>query len=191
MSPPALFNIHPATAARWRDVEKLFGQNGACAGCWCQWWRRRGAAWREGQGAKNKSALRALVQSRGPAPGLLAYAGREPVGWLALAPRADYVRLAHSRVLAPVDENPVWSLTCFFVRADWRGGGVARALLAAAGAFAKKHGARELEAYPVDTRGERRPGLWLYTGTAELFARAGFSEVARRSPTRPILRRTL
>ncbi|MBI5771017.1 MAG: GNAT family N-acetyltransferase [Verrucomicrobia bacterium] len=190
-APSVRLAIRPANADRWPDVEALFGRNGACAGCWCQWWRLRGAAWRGGKGAKNQAAFRRQIRARGPAPGLLAYAGREPVGWLALAPRGDYLRLAHSRVLAPVDETPVWSLTCFFVRADWRGRGVARALVAAAGSFARKHGARLLEAYPVDTGGARRPGVWLYTGTAALFASAGFSEVARRSPTRPIMRLTL
>lgn len=154
------------------------------------WWRRRGAGWTKGKGAGNRAALRALVSRRTP-PGLLAYHASEPVGWLALAPRAEYDRLAHSRVLCPVDDTPVWSITCFFVRADWRGRGVAAALLDAAVPFARKHGAGMLEAYPVDTRGARSPAVWIYTGTAALFSRCGFVEVARRSPARPIMRRML
>jgi len=181
--------VRPLTPGRWKDFEALFGERGACAGCWCMWWRRRGAAWREGQGDKNRKAMRALVADDGPPPGLLAYVGREAVGWMAVAPRADYVRLAHSRVLAPVDAAPVWSITCFFVRAGARGQGVSKALVTAAAAFAKKHGARELEAYPIDTRGRRGVGVFLYTGTLTMFEAAGFAEVARRSPTRPIVRR--
>lgn len=129
------------------------------------------------------------MTSSGPPPGLLAYSGREVVGWVALAPRTDYVRLAYSRTLAAIDERAVWSITCFFVCVGWRGRGVARALLAAAVPFARKHGARALEGYPIDTGGQRRASVWLYTGTLPMFTAAGFEEVARRSPTRPIVRR--
>lgn len=113
VSAPAL-RFFPLTPARWRDVEALFGPRGACAGCWCMWWRLPRSAWRRGKGAGNKRAFKRLVAA-GRVPGVLAYAGREPVGWCAVAPREAYPVLARSRILQPVDDRPVWSVTCLFV----------------------------------------------------------------------------
>ena len=140
------------------------------------------------KGEKNRRALRRLVK-KGPPPGLLAYAGKEPVGWCALAPRQDYVRLRTSRVLAPVDDAPVWSLVCFFVRRTHRKQGVTRALIDAAVKHASKHGARIVEAYPLDPANSDVPPAFAWWGLQPAFTKAGFSEVARRSRTRPIVRR--
>jgi GNAT superfamily N-acetyltransferase len=177
----------PLTPSRFPDLERLFGPNGACAGCWCMFWRQTGAEYQARRGEKNRRSLRALVIS-GRVPGILAYAGKDPVGWCAIEPRQAYARLARGRTLAPVDDQPVWAITCFFVARPWRGKGVTQALIEAAVAHARKRGARLVEAYPVDPRGELADA-WLYTGRASTFRRAGFSEVARRSPTRPIVRR--
>jgi GNAT superfamily N-acetyltransferase len=153
------------------------------------WWRLPRPAYQAGRGERNRRALKRLVCA-GAVPGILAYAGGEPVGWCAVEPREAYPRLARSRTLKPVDDRPVWSITCFYVARPWRGRGVAAALIRAAAAHARGSGARLLEAYPVDPRG-RIADAWLYTGLASTFARAGFREVARRSPTRPIVRRAL
>jgi len=179
----------PLTPERWGDLVRLFGAKGACAGCWCMWMRLSAREWRAGKGDGNRRALRRLVAKR--PPGLLAYAGDEPVGWIALAPRAEYARLATSRVLAPVPGDEVWAAPCFYVRASHRGSGVSAALLAAAVAFARQHGARSIEGYPNLNRAERQPAAFVYTGFASTFARAGFYEIARRSPVRPIYRREL
>jgi GNAT superfamily N-acetyltransferase len=150
-------------------------------------WRATAADYRRNKGAGNRRALRVAVR-RGAEPGLLAYAGGEPVGWCAVAPRAAYPRLAASRVLSPVDDRPVWSVVCFFVRRDWRRTGLTVALLRAAIAHARRRGGRILEGYPVEpVRGEV-PAVFAFTGLAAAFRRAGFAEVARRSPTRPIMR---
>ncbi len=151
------------------------------------WWRLPRAEWKAGRGQGNRRALRRLVAG-GAVPGLLAYAGREPVGWCAVAPRQDCPRLARSRILAPVDDRPVWSITCFFVRRDWRGKGVTRALIEGAAEHVRRHGGRFVEAYPVDPRRPTDAGS-LYHGVASTFRRAGFREVARRSPIRPVMRR--
>jgi len=189
---PAI-EIHPLTPARWGDVVALFGPRGACAGCWCMYWRLPARTWatrtRDG-GAANRRRFRKLVDA-GAAPGLIAYVDGEPAGWCALAPRADYVRLARSRVLAPVDDDPVWSVPCFFVARTHRGKGLSVALLRAAAREAARRGARALEGYPVAPRGGRAPDVFVYTGLPAAFEAAGFREVARRSPTRPIYRRTL
>ncbi|WP_242339399.1 MULTISPECIES: GNAT family N-acetyltransferase [Anaeromyxobacter] len=184
--PAAKLEIHPATPARFADLERLFGPRGACAGCWCMWWRVPRAEFEAGKGEGNRRALAAYVAA-GHVAGLLAYDGAVPVGWVAVEPRAAYPRLARSRNLAPVDARPVWSITCFFVARSHRRRGVTRALVEAAAAHARAHGAPAIEAYPVDSSA-RLGDAFLYTGAASTFEALGFEEVARRSPTRPVVR---
>ena len=154
------------------------------------WPRLPGAAFARGRGAGNKRALRRLV-SGGGRPGILAYRGGEPVGWCAVAPRKQYRRLERSRVMAPVDDQPVWSVVCFFVTPDARGRGVTTALLRAAIDQAARGGARIVEGYPLDTGGRRLADAFAWFGLTSAFRRAGFKEVARRSTTRPVMRRTV
>jgi GNAT superfamily N-acetyltransferase len=177
----------PATPARWRDVERLFGEKGACTGCWCMWPRLSSAEFRRGRGAGNQRALKRLIAANAR-PGLIAYRGRAPVGWCALAPREAYPRLARSRVMAPVDDQPVWSVVCFFVDRSARGAGVTTALLRAAVEHAAKRGARIVEGYPHDAGGARLADTFAWFGLAASYLGAGFVEVARRSKTRPIMR---
>lgn len=182
-------DVLPLTPDRWDDVVKLFGPRGACAGCWCMFPRLTTT---EGKtsGEPNRRAFRALVRS-GPPPGLLAYAHGEPVGWVAVAPRAEYRRFERSRVLAPVDDQPVWSVPCFFIARTARGRGLTVALLRAAFDWAVEHGATIVEGYPVDTHGAKQSAAFLFHGSASTFAAAGFREVVRRSDRRPIMRRVM
>ena len=182
-----LLKIYPATAARWDDLEELFGKNGACAGCWCMFWRMSRKQWDAQRGEINKEALRKLSTRRVP-PGILAYAGREPVGWCAIAPRSEYVRLATSRILRPLDDKPVWSVSCLYVKRGYRRRGVSAELIRGSVAFARKHGARILEAYPIDPSAAKIPDPELWHGVSSAFKAAGFKEVARRSETRPMMR---
>ncbi len=181
--------IHPLTPQRWPDFEKLFGKNGACAGCWCMWWRLPAAQWRVQKGEGNREAMQKLVNT-GARPGLLAYADGQAVGWCAVAPREEYPRFAASRVLKAVDDQTVWSVTCFFVARAWRRCGLTRQLLEAASEFATQQGAKILEGYPVEPKRDQ-PDAFVYTGLSSAFRKAGFAEVARRSPSRPIFRREL
>ena len=181
--------IHPLTPERWADFEKLFGKNGACAGCWCMWWRLPHAQWLAQKGEANRKAMQKLVKACS-VPGLLAYLGAQPVGWCAVAPRQDYPRFSKSRVLQPVDEQPVWSVTCFFVAREFRRRGITTQLLEAAAKYARQRGAKILEGYPIEPKRDQ-PDAFVYTGLASAFRKAGFKEAARHSPTRPIFRRTL
>jgi len=185
---PALA-FRPATPARWPDVERLFGANGACGGCWCRFWKQDNAAYRAGKGEPNRRALRRSVLA-GEEPGLIAYAGKEPVGWVAVEPRAAYRRLAISRNLQPPDDRPVWAIPCFFVARGWRRRGLATRLIEAAAAYARRRGAPAVEAYPIDSDKELG-SAFLYTGAFSTFVRLGFTEVARRARTRPVVRREL
>jgi len=124
-------------------------------------------------------------------PGLLAYQGELPVGWVSVAPRTDYSRLARSRVAKRVDDAPVWSIVCFFIHRDARGQGVMHALVDAAVKFARDHGATTIEAYPQDTAGRQPSADDAFVGLLPVFERAGFVEVARHTPNRPLVRLVL
>jgi GNAT superfamily N-acetyltransferase len=180
--------VHPLTPELWPQFEDLFGRTGACGGCWCMYWRI-GSAYQRIPRETNKANFHAVVQ-RGPPPGLLAFDGALAVGWCQLTPRADLPALARARLLAPVDDKPVWSISCFYVRKGYRNQGVTAALIAAAIKAAKRAKAAALEAYPVDTA-EKKSTTSIYTGKASTFRRAGFKVVARRVPHRPMMRHTL
>jgi len=184
------FVFRAATPSRWNHVETLFGERGACGGCWCMFWRLGRTQWELGKGERNRRALRRIVEA-GERPGVLAYRGKEPVGWCAFAPRETYGSLARSRVMAAVDDQPVWSVSCLFVARPYRRLGLAARLLDAAGDHAARRGARILEGYPVQPSSKKAPDAFLWTGTPSAFERAGFTEVLRRSNTRPIMRKTL
>ena len=154
------------------------------------WWRRTSKEFAASTGEENHTALRALVES-GARPGILAYADGEPVGWCALAPRSEYVRLARSRSLQPIDDEPVWSITCFFVARSFRRRGVTRELIEAACDFARRNGARIVEAYPMAPDDKGYPAAFAYPGLLSAFLACGFVEVARPSAHRAIARRHL
>jgi GNAT superfamily N-acetyltransferase len=151
------------------------------------YYRRSGKtdAWRD----ENRDALRDLAGS-GVSPGLVGYLGGTPVGWISLGPREDYLKLRRSSVMKPVDDTEVWSIVCTFVDKEHRGQGLQRRLLAAAIDYARDHGVRTLEAYPVD-KAERSHDDFMFFGSRSLYERAGFKEVVRRSPTRLVMRRKL
>ena len=184
---PRSLTFRPATATRWPDIVRLFGPRGACAGCWCMYWRRARSDFERGKGPGNRGALRAIVRS-GEVPGVLAYDGPSPVAWCAVAPREKLPVLRNSRILRPVDDAPVWSITCLFVRRDYRRRGVTVPLLRSAADHVGRRGGRVVEGYPVDPGHASYPATFAFTGLASAFRRAGFTEVARRSATRPVMR---
>lgn len=180
--------VLPLVPDRWADFEELFGARGACGGCWCMTPRLSRREYEAGKGDGNRRTMKDLVES-GRVPGVLAYEGSRPIGWCSIEPREELPLLGRSRILTPVDDRPVWSIVCFFVARDCRGRGVSVALAEGAVAWAASQGAEVIEAYPVEPRTSPAPAVFVYTGLASTFRQAGFHEVARRSPTRPILRR--
>jgi GNAT superfamily N-acetyltransferase len=186
------FTAAPLTDRTWGDLEALAGRSGSTVlrSCWCVFYRTTGDfGLTVASGPKHREWLRDVVDD-GVAPGLVGYLDGEPAGWISLGPREDYPRLDGSRITRPVDETPVWSVVCSFVGKDFRGQGVQRRLLAAALDFARDHGVRTLEAYPVDKPGRSDNGA-MWWGSRSLYERAGFREVERRSATRVVMRRTL
>jgi len=185
------FDVKPLTRDTWGDLVELFNRPGAsiARGCWCMYYRKKGAGADADQAAKNRRGLRTLV-GRGTVPGLIAYDDGRPVGWISLGPREDYQKLERSPVMKPVDDKPVWSIVCFFIDSKERGRGVAKVLLNAGMDHARANGATLLEAYPVD-KDRRSVSEFLWFGTRSMFERAGFTEVARRKPTRPVMRKRI
>ncbi len=183
--PPLLFQ--PLTPDRWADFKKLFGPRGACGGCWCMFLRLRRSQFNQQKGAKNRAAMKRIVQAE-EVPGILAYAGSEPVGWCSVGPRETYPVLENSRVMKRLDDLPVWSVVCLFVAKAFRGKGVSVELLKAAADFARKRGGKIVEGYPVEPPRGKMPDPFVYTGSASAFRKAGFQECARRSETRPMMR---
>jgi GNAT superfamily N-acetyltransferase len=179
--------IVPVTPEHWDDLETLFGLRGAYGGCWCMFWRLPSAQFTRQSGEGNRQALQQIVNS-GEVPGLLAYVDETPVGWVSVAPRTTFTRLERSRVLKAVDDLPVWSVVCFFVEKKYRRLGLTVELLKAAAAFAAEHGASILEGYPIDVGDGKYPDAYAYTGLVAAYEKAGFTEVARRSERRPIMR---
>lgn len=177
----------PLTPRTWDDFELLFGERGACGGCWCMAWRLSSSQFERQKGKQNKTAMKKIV-SGGETPGILAYLKGRPVGWCAVAPRERYPRLERSRVLKPLDDAPVWSVVCFFVAKPFRRQGMSVELLRAAISHVRRKRGKIVEGYPFELKKGPLPDPFVWTGLASAFARAGFRECARRSPTRPIMR---
>ena len=179
------FEFHPLSPERWPDLVKLFEHHGNPGYCWCMTWRATSAEYKQLDAAGRKRALHSRVRAQIPI-GLLAYRDDDPVGWCSIAPRETYARLEKSTTLKRVDDQPTWSVVCFFVRRDMRGQGLALQLLQAAVEYAAAQGAQIVEGYPVE------PGQsYQFMGSPAIFKAADFREVARAENDRPIVRRIL
>ena len=189
------FHVEPLTARLWPALEDLFGPQGPCYGCWCNHFRMPQRLRKPllGDGARRLFEERVR---RGPPPGVLAFAGETCVGWLQVGPRAHVPEWNNPRRAstplpdAPAEDIGNWAASCFFVRRGFRGKGVTGALLDGAVAFARESGARLIEAAAMDNR-DKRSAEGLYVGPESVFLRAGFIEVARQKPGRPLLRLVL
>ena len=179
--PAMKLRIRPLTSDLWPALENLFGERGACNGCWCMYWRI-GSAYRKQPSEANKAEFHRVV-AKGPPPGLIAFDGSLPVGWCQLTPRETLPWLDRSWVR--IDDAQVWSISCFYVRIGYRRRGITVALIQAAEKIAKARGAAALEAYPLDRSLSPSASS---TGFVSTFKRAGFKVVAHRTPPRPIMR---
>ncbi|MDP9028772.1 MAG: GNAT family N-acetyltransferase [Actinomycetota bacterium] len=176
--------VVPVSEAPWDDVRTVFGTRGDPAGCFCQYFKVDAASWKVRDVAGFERSLCEQVDaaraSGSAGPGVLAYLGAEPVGWVAVEPRPAYPRVFGGRAVsgsaqpAPEDSS-VWAITCFVVRVGYRRRGVGTALLLGAVDAARRGGARVVEAYPVDTAGERVSSAELYHGSLSTFVAAGFT----------------
>jgi len=173
----------------WHAVERLFGPNGACGGCWCMWWRAETRNWNEVKGAPAKKMFKNLIQ-KSKAHGMLAFAGEEPVGWCSFGPRQDFPGLERVRAYKRSDISDVWSINCFFIHRKWRGKGLVRGLLKAAIEAIRKRGVKIVEAYPATTTkdGRKLTGSLAWTGPIKIFEEQGFKTIQSTNPLKPLVR---
>jgi len=181
------YNFSAVTKQNWKDFEELFGERGACGGCWCMYWRLKRKDYEAQKGTGNKREMKKLINS-GVIPGILAFKNTEPVGWCSVAPRDEFLVLENSKILKRIDDKPVWSVVCLFIKKNYRNCGISVQLLKAAKKYIKEQGGRILEGYPVEPKKDKMPDAFAWTGLASAYLKAGFKEQLRRSETRPIMR---
>lgn len=180
--------VEPLAKKNWEKFERLFGSKGACGNCWCMYYRLKKLDFTKGkENQGNKKAMKKLVWQGKPA-GVIGFAAGEPIAWCAFAPREDFLKIENSRVHKRIDDEPVWSIPCFFVGKEFRKQGVSVAMLKALINYAKKKKIRIIEAYPVIPTKEKLPDAFAWTGLYKSFARAGFKIVDRTSKNRPMVR---
>jgi ribosomal protein S18 acetylase RimI-like enzyme len=177
----------PVSPDRWDDLARVMESYSNPRHCWCAYWYGSRAAYRDGWGEGNRASLEKLVRS-GAEPGLLAYAGGTPAAWVSVAPREKFDALNRSKNFAALDDKEVWAVNCFVVGKDFRRQGLVTQLASAAAEFAISRGADGAEAYPM-VPGPKTSAADLYVGTERAFIDAGYTEVARPLPRRPIMRR--
>ncbi len=180
--------LFPLTGERWADLETLFGVNGAYAGCWCMWWRLSRAEFSRLDRESRRLALKALVD-QGVVPGVLAYVDGQPAAWCSLAPREQYLSLERSPTLKRIDDQPVWSIVCFYVARAYRRRAILLPLIRKALQYAAQNGARIVEAYPYQPDADEKvQPVSSFMGLYSTLYKAGFVEVSRPSPKRPLMR---
>jgi GNAT superfamily N-acetyltransferase len=186
-----------ANQASWADLQAIFST--ADPGrCYCQAYKIRDCDWKSVSREERQARLRAQTNCGDPratsTTGLVGYLGAEPVGWVAVEPRTAYLRLRYVRTVwsgrqEDKEDAGVWAVTCFVTRTGFRKRGITYPLAAAAIGFAREHGARALEAYPMSTvPGKEITWGELHVGSRQVFADAGFTEVSRPSPRRVVMR---
>lgn len=166
--------VVPAVVQLWPDVELLLGGDGE-RGCWCQPWRGKDALAKATKESRPQSLRRQMASN--PPPGFLALIEDAPVGWVGVSIRTSTPGLMRSRVIPAIDDQPVWCIGCFRIRPGHRRQGVATALLDGVVEAARLAGAPGVEAYPIDTLGNRVDAVSAYVGTASMFDAAGFRRV--------------
>jgi GNAT superfamily N-acetyltransferase len=183
----SLLKFQPLNKVHWKDLEKLFGERGACGGCWCMSWRLKSSDFEKNKGEGNKKAFKKITEN-GTEPGIIAYLDDEPIAWCAVAPREEYIRLENSRVLKRIDDRPVWSITCLFIAKPYRRKGISVSMLKEVIKHCKSKKVHIVEAYPVIPYSEKMPEAFAWTGIYSAYLKAGFKDMPRTSPSRPIMR---
>lgn len=187
---PAGVRFALATRREWASIEDLFGARGACGGCWCMWFRLPRAPYEAGKGDANRALFQERVAARDlPAPGILAFRDEAAIGWCAVAPREEYLRLRTTRTMRGPDDLDVWAILCLFVAPAERKSGLSVHLIDAACGHAFRHGAPAVEAYPIIPRRGEVPAVFASQGLLSAYRAAGFEVVDRPSDTRAVVRR--
>lgn len=181
-------NFKPLTTSTWESLIELFGERGACGGCWCMWWRLRNKDYELSKGDENKRLLKSLVDNKN-ALGVIAFDGDKPIGWCSISPRESLIRLKTRGMFKQIDDTPVWSIICLYINKAYRKKGLSVQLIKEAVNYAIENGATCIEAYPFVPNKGKTPDLFAFVGVKSAFEKAGFVVVKEASETRVIMRR--
>lgn len=195
MKKPATFStetlvFQPLTPERWNDFEYLFGKHGAYGGCWCMWWRISRKRFESNGNEGNRQAMYDIVYS-GEIPGILAYHADNAIGWCSVAPRECFASLNRSPVLRRLDDQPVWSIVCFYIATSYRRQGVMLRLIQAAVEYVREQGGTIIEAYPTIPKDGQLAPTSSFMGLPFVFQKAGFIECACPSKRKMVMRKKL
>lgn len=190
MSKSINFSWLPATSDNLSDLISVFGERGGRTGCWCMRWRLPREQFEKQKGERNRRALESGI-AQGKVKGVIGYVDGVPAAWCSLGPRSEFTELGESDLLAAVDDQPVWSISCLFVARPFRRQGINDSLLEAAVEYAGQLGAKIVEGYPLSPANPKVPLAAAWTGFETVFMRGNFIEVERRVPMRPIYRRDI
>jgi len=182
-----MIGFKPLNLETWQDLQILFGDNGACGGCWCMTWRLTHKEYESNKGANNKIKFYNLIKERLPL-GVLAYYNDFPIGWCSISPRKSLIRLENSKLFKRIDDKPVWSITCLFIHKNYRKKGLSTRIIRAAVNYAFENGASIIEAYPIIPKVNEMPAVFAWVGFVNSFIQAGFKKITQPSETRFIMR---
>ena len=181
-------SFEPLSTAIWESLLKLFGEKGACGGCWCMTWRLVSKEYEKSKGAHNRELFYQLVKNKEPL-GVIAFEDGKPIGWCSISPGEKLIRLENSRLFKRIDDTPVWSITCMFIKKEYRKKGISSMLIQEATLYAFLKGAKVIEAYPViSTKNKTMPDVFVYYGLVNAYKKAGFKKVKQASEHRLIMR---
>jgi GNAT superfamily N-acetyltransferase len=178
------------TAVNWPLFEQLMGEKGGCGGCWCMYFRLPDKDFKQNKHAGNKSMMHQLVKAAKPV-GLMAIYKNEAIGWVALSPREDLYRIERSRTLKRIDDKQVWSVSCFFIKKEYRKKGLSQLLIKAVITYAHKNNIATLEAYPVIPYAAKSADVFLWTGILSAFTDNGFKVVKASGRSKTMVRLTI
>ena len=179
--------FQPLTTTNWQQFEQLMGEKGGCGGCWCMAFRLSPKEFAANKYDGNKKSMKKLIDENKPT-GLIASVNNEPVGWIAIAPREDYIKIENSRSFKRIDDKPVWSITCFFVKKEFRRQSLSQKLIKGVIDYAIKKKIKTLEAYPTIPYSEKVSPPFLWVGILSAFLKNGFTVVKKNGKSRAMVR---
>ncbi len=184
------YTFQSLTINNWKHFENLFGERGACGGCWCMTWRLTSKEYEKYKGNGNKWKIHKLVRDEKPL-GVIAFKNKIPIGWCSVSPRHTLVRLENSKLLKRIDDMPVWSITCLYVQKEFRRNNISSVLIKEAAHYAFNSGATIVEAYPVIPKKKSMPDVFAFTGIANAYFKAGFKTAHQPNENRLIMRKEI
>ena len=179
--------LQPLMADNWGLFEDVMGEKGGCGGCWCMYFRMSSTEFRNGKYEGHKGRMHEIVKAGKPT-GLIATLNEEAVGWIAVAPREDYRRIENSRVFRRLDDKAVWSVTCFFIKKEFRNKGLSEQMIKGLIDYAKKKKIKTLEAYPAIPYSDKVPAPFLWVGILSAFTKSGFQIIQQNGKSRAMVR---